>query len=124
MGGGTLTISATGVLTGSGSARTLTISTNGGGPPQWQPRRTPGPETPTWNVGDSCANVDGMLTGSAGGSTFRSFNVCAQGCPRSGTLTIVNQSNGSTLTTTFNGTASVTVTSSTGGRTAAALTCG
>lgn len=128
VGGGTLTLNATGVLTGSGTGRTLTVNTNGGGTgPNGTSVARQGQYTLTWNVGDTCANVDGTLTGGTGNvqrTTFKSFNVCVQGCPRSGMLTVVDPSNGSTLTTTFNGTASVTVTSSTGQQSTAALTCG
>lgn len=128
VGGGTLTINATGVLTGSGTGRTLTINTNSGGAgPNGTSVARQGQYTLTWNVGDTCANVDGTISGSSANvqsSTFRSFNVCAQGCPHSGTLTVVDPSSGSTLTATFNGTRSVTVTSSTGQQSTATLTCG
>jgi hypothetical protein len=127
VGGGTLGINASGVLVGNGAGRTLTINTNSGGSgPNGNSLARQGQYTLTWNAGDSCANVDGVVTGGSGNveqSTFESFNVCAHGCPRSGLLTVINTSTGTVLTTTFHGTSSVTVTSQMGQPAQATLTC-
>ena len=127
IGGGNLTISATGVLSGTGGARTLTVNTNGGGTgPNGTSVARQGQYTITWNVGDVCAEVSGTVTAGSGNvqsTSFRSFDACATGCPRSGTVTLTDPATGTTLTTTYNGSTSVTVTSSNGQQSTATITC-
>jgi hypothetical protein len=122
-----LTINATATLTGNGATRQLTVSTMGGGVgPRGNTADRSGIYTVTWNVGDTCALVDGtLMTGvnDASRTSFGAFNVCNTGCPRSGTVTVVDQQTGATSSTTYNGTSLVTVANSDGTSTAAILTC-
>jgi hypothetical protein len=128
IGGGNLTINATGVLTTSGANRTLTVTTNGGGiGPNGSSVARSGQYTISWSAGETCTAVNGSVsTGTVNvqTTTFRAFTLCATGCPRSGTVTTSVPGSGSQFTTTYNGSASVIVVSSNGTQSVAVLTCG
>ncbi len=121
-----LTISAQALLAGSGTSRTLTVTTNGGGTgPNGTSVARQGQYTIAWMTGDTCASIDGTVasgTGNVQRTTFKSFSVCRDGCPRSGTVTLVDPQTGGTVTTTYNGTATVTV-STNGQQSTATLSC-
>ena len=125
-GSASLTINAQAVLTGSGASRTLTVTTNGGGTgPNGTSVTRQGQYTIAWTSGEACASIDGTVasgTGNVQRTTFRAFNVCRDGCPRSGTVTLVDPQTGGTVTTTYNGTATVTV-SANGQQSSATLSC-
>ena len=128
IGGGNLTISATGVLTTVGNARTLTVNTNGGGiGPNGSSVEREGQYMITWNAGDTCATVNGAVSAGTVNEETTSFGglvLCTPGCPRSGTIPASDPSTGSTFTTTYDGTASATVVGSNGTQSVVALSCG
>ena len=128
VGGGSLTMHATGTLSGSGSARTLTVITDGGGiGPNGSSLAHQGDYTITWSAGDVCATIDGTVTAgtvNVQSTSFKSFVLCETGCPRSGTVLFTDAASGETLTSTYDGTMTITVVSSNGRRTTTTLTCG
>jgi hypothetical protein len=128
VGGGNLTIDATGVPTGSASSRALTVMTMGGGTgPGGSSVSRQGQYTITWRVGDTCASVNGTVaTGTANSqsTSFQSLNACAQGCPRSGIVTLTDPATSTTTTSSYNGTSTVGIDVSNGQMATGVLTCG
>ena len=125
IGGGSLSINATGVLAANGLELAVTTSGGGFGPNGSSVERE-GQYTLSWNSGDTCASVNGSVA--AGGvnsetTMFSGFVVCTTGCPRGGTVTAVEPATGSTFTTNYDGTSSATVVGSNGTQTVTMLSC-
>jgi hypothetical protein len=125
--GGSLSINATGILTASDDGRTLSVATNGGGTgPRGFAAARKGQYIITWISGATCALVYGTVAtgdGSVQSVAFRGFSVCTRGCPPSGMVTVTDPTTGTVLSTTYNGTATVTILSSDGQASNATLSC-
>jgi hypothetical protein len=126
--GAILIISTQSLLTGSGEARTLAVTTDGNGVgPNGTSVVRQGQYTISWMNGDACAAIDGNV-GAGGGTVnaqqtnFRAFTLCTSGCPRSGVVTLFAPKTGATVITTYNGTSTVVV-SANGQQTLTGIDC-
>ena len=127
LGGGNLAINASALFSGSAGARSLAVSTDGGGiGPHGSTLARRGDYRLAWNAGDNCAVIDGAITagnGSVQRTSVRAVRVCTTGCPQAGTVIVLNPTTGATLTTTYDGSSAATVTSSSGAQTILPLSC-
>jgi hypothetical protein len=107
----------TALYTAMGNSRLLTVSGTANG--------NLGQYTVSWTKGADCVGIDGEVTSPGNGAaryTFRSFQVCKTGCPRSGTVTREDVSLVS-VTTTYSGAPTVSFTRSNGETGTAILSC-
>jgi hypothetical protein len=112
-----LFLDATAAYTASGNSRQLTVT---------DMANLMGQYTLSWNKGADCVNIDGSVSTLEDGPvqyTFTAFQACTTGCPRSGSVTRADPQTGVSITTSYNGTASVSFTKSTGESGTAILNC-
>jgi hypothetical protein len=122
----TLVIDANATYAVSGTSHTLTVATNGSGTgPRGNTIEHQGNYTISWDTASQCGSIDGMWSTDLGDlSRSNDVNIdrCAGGCP-TGTLTHTFL-RGASITVTFDGSATATWTSSTGGHGSVTLACG
>ena len=126
-GGARVTLNAVGLYSAAGDERRLLVSTMGGGVgPRGNGTLRQGQYTVDWIRGASCVTIDGAIASSTparDGDRFSRFAVCTQGCPRGGTVTRQDPLNGAMVTTTYDGSSTVSWVSTSGQRGSAMLAC-
>ncbi len=124
---GNLSLDATALYTENGDSRSLAVtSMSSGTGVGGTPTARQGQYTLTWTKGSDCATIDGEVASAPNGAdrnTFGAYQVCRTGCPRSGTVTRQDPQTGITITTTYNGTATVSFTTSDGRQGTTTLSC-